>query len=95
MSDYWKDNNIEKPQQVVVCAACKWEDIIICGARHWDKVMRAQFQYISMIEDTKPPRWEQGFIDQFGDFLSREVAAEIAFISKQANTSVLFSEDLY
>lgn len=95
MGDYWKDNNLEKPQQVIVCAACKWNDVIICGARHWDSVMRKQFSYISMIEETTAPNWIQGFIDQFGEFLTREEAASVAFVSKQANTNCLYSEDLY
>lgn len=74
MSDYWKDNGIEKPQQIVVCAACKLDGVVLCGARHWDKVMRAQAR--AMGEKT-PFTGEEGFIDQFGDFLTREGAMEI------------------
>ena len=44
MSDYWEDNNIEKPQSVIVCAACRMRsmpDKVICGARHFDSTMQA------------------------------------------------------
>lgn len=105
MSDYWKDNGIEKPQQVVVCAACRRDEIIIAGARHFDKVMISQ---IKAIEGELRPGagalWEQGFIDQFGDFLTREEAMKIAIKAGQkvdiergcgGNKDILFSEGLY
>lgn len=100
MGDYWKDNNIEKPQQVVVCAACRNGDIIIAGARHFDKVMRSQIVAMGV-------SWagcEEGFIDQFGDFLTREEAMIIAIAAGQkvdvkrgcgGDKEVLYSEGLY
>lgn len=102
MNDYWKESGIEKPQQVVVCAACKHGDKVICGARHWDGVMRAQFA-ASHGKDAKPIGWDEGFIDQFGDYLTREEAVEIADKAGQLNQRrekgwpehMLFSEDLY
>lgn len=104
MSDYWKDNNIEKPQQVVVCAACTYEGLILCGARHWDSVMRAQYKALQPRLETCTGLWEQGFIDQFGDFLTREEAMRIAIAAKQkvdikrgcgGDPNTLYSEGLY
>lgn len=100
--DYWEENGIEKPQQVVVCAACTHFGVVICGARHWDSVMRNQFRLI--YGDTAiPVGWDEGFIDQFGEYLTREQAAIIAEKAGQLNTRrekgwpehMLFSEDLY
>jgi hypothetical protein len=55
----------------VVCAACRDpEGRIVTGARHFDAVMMEQIK-----RSTKPEAWragEQGFIDQFGAFLTRE-----------------------
>lgn len=100
MSDYWKDNGIEKPQQIVVCAACKLDGVVVCGARHWDKVMRAQAGAIGV---KIPFKGEEGFIDQFGDFLSRKEAMEIVKKNGQRfdierngeRDDELFSEGLY
>ena len=39
MSNYWSDNDINKPQQIVVCASNKYGNLIIPSARHHDKVM--------------------------------------------------------
>jgi len=98
MSDYWKDNNITKPQQIIVCAACKKDDTIIAGARHFDKVMRSQMKQM----DIKWTTAEQGFIDQFGEFLTREEAMKVVKengqpfdIERNGGDDVLFSEGLY
>ena len=98
--DYWEKNNIKKPQQIVVCAANKLPSgVILCGARHWDKIMRAQCDAIG----EKGGREKQGFIDQFGEFLTREEAMEIVKENGQpfnmerngSGDVVLFSEGLY
>ncbi len=96
--DYWIANGIEKPPQIVVCAANRIGDVVLCGARHWDKVMRAQLFAMGM----KGGGEEQGFIDQFGDFLTRKEAMEIVKkngqpFDKERNGGdvYLFSEGLY
>ncbi len=105
MGDYWEENNIEKPQQVVVCAACIRGDIIIAGARHFDKVMVSQIKAIDggLIAGAGSA-WDEGFIDQFGDFLTREEAMQIAIAAGQkvdvehgcgGLKQTLFSEGLY
>lgn len=100
MGDYWKDNNIVKPKQVVVCAANRYDDMVICGARHYDKAMRS---VLTKFPDLNKIDCEQGFIDQFGDFLTREEAMIVARESGQkinlkgcgGSSTILFSEGLY
>lgn len=86
----------------VVCAAIRHKHTknIICGARHFDSIMR---NLIAI--DGGHYHWqnetEQGFIDQFGNFLSRQEAREIAEKVGQIKKRVggdrekLFSENLY
>ena len=104
MSDYWKDNNIVKPQQIVVCAACKQDDIIICGARHWDKIMNNIYRAMKAADpDIHSSKFDQGFINQFGEFLTREEAMQVVkdngqpFNKKRNGGSdiELYSEGLY
>lgn len=102
MGDYWGENGIKKPQQVVVCAACRRGSIIIAGARHFDKVMRSQINAINL--KTHAVEWEEGFIDQFGGFLTRQEAMKIAIEAGQnvdiergcgGDKEILYSEGLY
>lgn len=78
----------------VVCAAMKdGNGTIICGPRHWDKIMHQNASGKS--------GWEQGFVDQHGEFLTREDAWKIAEAAGQIIRRVggdggrLFSENLY
>lgn len=102
---YAKDNF--RPQ-VVVCAANRDEStgLLICGPRHWDRVMRAQADAIFPKEEfdrkTKKLRFEdQGFIDQYGNFLTREQAKIIALrmgqviLNRDKGDKELYSEELY
>ncbi|NOR27521.1 MAG: hypothetical protein GQ540_03215 [Lutibacter sp.] len=102
MGDYWKDNNIEKPQQVVVCAACRSGEVIFSGARHFDKVMNSQIRAVKEYRNLHG--FTEGFIDQFGDFLTRKEAMKIAIAAGQkvdiecgcgGHKDILFSEGLY
>jgi hypothetical protein len=89
-------------QRTVVCAANKFANgLIVCGARHFDPIMRAQ---LDAIEGGRPSLadHEQGFIDQWGNFMSRTEASVVACSSgqKMRNPDVkpgdtLYSEDLY
>ena len=92
---------IMKPR-VVVCAAIKNKfGKIVCGARHWDNIMRGQI----LIAGKRPLEWiagvEQGFIDQYGVFMSREeayiLAKEMGQIKygREYSKGTLYSEDLY
>lgn len=100
MTDYWTENGIVKPQSVVVCAANRHSSgLIICGARHWDMLMHAQAEASGLMG------WhdcEQGFINQFGEFLTREEALAVVKESGQpfeqdrnVSKTKLFSEGLY
>lgn len=95
--DYWEENGIEKPKQVVVCAAILIDTLIICGARHCDKVMRHQAEAAGL----SMKFGEQGFIDQFGTFLSRKEAMDIVNENKQhlhgehKGGDILYGECLY
>lgn len=93
LASEWKPDYSVTPRRIV-CAANRHRVTghIICGARHWDKVMRSQTQEYK--------GWEQGFIDQFGDFLNRQDAWRIAEDQGQIRRTVstpgtLYSENLY
>lgn len=104
MKKYWDEIGIEHVPQHVVCAANREIDtgLILCGARHWDNVMRVQYKAIYPSNRAKGSDWDQGFIDQFGTFLTRKEALDIA---KQNGQSInmdrngaegeLYSEGLY
>lgn len=87
-------------ERYVVCAANrrKNDGIIICGARHWDKIMNDVAQ--SMGDDNYSD-WDQGFIDQYGFYLTRKEAADIVISNKQQlrdyeiRGGELYSENLY
>jgi hypothetical protein len=97
--DYWQKNGLIKPDPWIVCAANRNKDSgrIICGARHWDQVMRSQ-----LTEPFREPhfRWEQGFLTQFSEWVSREEAWTIAEKNGQikritGTKGTLYSEDLW
>ncbi len=83
----------------VVCAALRKDGRIIIGPRHFDTTMQRE------IKTYKGWGWEkseQGFIDQWGNFMDRKEAFEVAttaeqIIKKTGNpeSKELFSEDLY
>lgn len=92
----WKPDYTITPRRVV-CAANRNRETgrIICGARHWDKIMRSQ-----KLPEEKFTGWDQGFIDQFGDYMSREEAWVVALEQNQIRLEVsapgtLYSENLY
>ena len=81
----------------IVCAAIRNSTgYIICGARHYDTIMRQAIR-------TSTQNWsnsEQGFIDDKGNYLTRQEAWVVAdkagqIIRKVATDGELFSENLY
>lgn len=87
-----------KNKQVVVCAAMRNKDgDIICSPRHFDEIASLQVKS----EWVKWRTAEQGFVDQYGTFLTREEAWVIAEANGQIIRRVggdgekLFSENLY
>lgn len=90
-------------QNRIVCAANQYTDgTLIVGARHFDSVMRATLEKINPdLSYWKKLGHEQGFIDKFGKFHSREEAHKIAEAAGQivrrcgGDEEELFSENLY
>lgn len=97
--------NERKPR--IVCAACRAPDGFIAAApRHFDATMHKQIEAWVIATRTgvvDASAWEQGFIDQFGRFYTREAALRIVkangqpFDAERNGGSVgpLFSEGLY
>lgn len=90
-------------EQRIVCAAnrLKFTNAVVVGVRHYDAFMRRQ---IAQSEYNWCDPVEQGFIDQFGVFLTRTEAWVIAEKNGQilrrvggdtANDGTLYSENLY
>lgn len=87
----------------VVCAACYEPEsgIIFCGPRHFDEVMRAQVEAAGMMD--RSGNMIQGFVDQHGIFMERELALVVVLMSGQpfdpvrngGNGLDLYSEGLY
>ena len=94
----------DRLQRRVVCSAIRKGDTLICGPRHFDQIMREQIdqmhyhnRLMAYAHDA-----EQGFIDQWGKFMNREEAFEVATAAGQIrqktgnpDSKELFSEDLY
>lgn len=83
----------------IVCAACRWPDgHVILGIRHFSPDMRLSAHKQGY--DTIDCR-EQGFVDQWGNYLTRQEAYVIAERQNQykpwdpATPGTLYSEDLY
>lgn len=88
----------EEVKLKIVCAANRHrgDGRIVCSARHWDEVMRSQ------VSNLIPSEWEQGFMDQFCNWHTREEAYLVVQSSGQffdpvsnSHDTKLFSEGLY
>lgn len=101
---------LSKPR--IVCAAnrCEVTGRLLIGARHWDSHMRNQYEIITNVangwaeNDYHIGMEDQGFIDQHGNFYTREEAWKIAEENNQIirrvggdtrNGGTLYSENLY
>lgn len=74
----------QKALQRIVCAANRYKlnGWLVVGPRHFDNVMREQIRR-STNADFYNAAWEQGFIDQWGNFLTRGEAWRIAVCQNQ------------
>ena len=109
----WPDA-VEQPQEVsgsrhdrmvtrrVVCAAILVNDHLVCGPRHFDATMRVHLDLID--EPYSSANVAQGFIDQFGVFMDRKEAMQVAKDAGQpidiergcgGDETTLYSEGLY
>lgn len=107
-----EDNDLNEPMYRVVCAAVRTKQgLIICGARHNDNIMKGVVERIVSLQlsagilpdkeyDLFRPT-EDGFLNNKGEFLTREEAWSIAEKAGQIRPhpsqkpGVLHSEDLY
>lgn len=94
---YWDSIGCKHKQRKVVCAAVRHKEIkevVICSARHFDALMRS---IINLTEWTHHDFREQGFVDQWGIYMSREEARAVAieYGVEPDLKNTLFSEDLY
>lgn len=92
--------NVEAPKRIV-CAAMKMKDgTTIVGVRHFSPDMRATMKRIYG-DDYKYLVAEQGFIDTWANFLTREEAWVAALANGQilrplpGREGTLYSENLY
>ena len=96
----------------IVCAANRYGDLIIPSARHHDKRMNniisalggrsklLEGVYHKSLEEHRKEQW---FIDQFGDYWTREQAMDIVKMNEQpiineeriGSDTLLYSEHLY
>lgn len=101
------DTDLSEPLYRVVSAANrhKASGLIICGARHYDDVMRGVIMFICGTTDAAKDQgfysMEQGFINNKGEFMTRQeawiIAEKAGQIRQQTgpDRGILYSEDLY
>ena len=91
-----QDTVMRKQTFKVVAAAVMYEGFIAVGVRHFDELIGKQLMAkFSSFEGTKAI---QGFVNAYGDFLTRSEAYVAARYNNQCSHKVdgeLFSEDLY
>ncbi len=106
IADWWDGRKL---QRRIVSAANRFRlktggFIVVPGARHYSPDMAAVIDLLEEQLDTRHVYGEdQGFIDQWGEYHTREEALVIATHAGQINTirqkgapyDTLFSEDLY
>lgn len=86
-------------QRVVSMAACIVDGNLIVGNRHFCPIMRLTIDTLGLTEDqcnNHDVRTEQGFVDQYGVYMSRreawDVAKEAGQIKETFQEGVLYSE---
>lgn len=89
-------------KQFIVCAAIRFNDgTVITGARHWDGWMCSIADKIGGYDQSNQE--SDGFIDNLGNYLTREEAIKVVLDNNQLNVDfkemekrgTLFSEELY
>mgnify|MGYP001560791551 CR=1 FL=1 len=90
----------EPVKRKIVTAANRHREsgVMLVGARHWSPAMRQQCKAMNITSKD----FEQGFIDQYDQFITREDAMRIALKNGQplircpgADGNELFSENLH
>ena len=105
-ADWWVGRLL---QRVIVCAANRFKlkdggELVIPGTRHYSKDMALVLdQMRDKVVSEQVYGDDQGFLDQWGNYLTRKEALIVATHAGQINTrrqkggpaDTLFSEDLY
>ena len=105
-ADWWDGRLL---QRVIVCAANRFKlkdggELVIPGTRHYSKDMALVLdQMRDKVVSEQVYGDDQGFLDQWGNYLTRKEALIVATHAGQINTrrvksgpaDTLFSEDLY
>ena len=86
------------PKQVVCAAIRNAGGLIVCGPRHHHCIRIASD--LGIYESGRSDGWEQGFVNQSNEFMTRVEARALAEMRGQIQRSIgsgtsLFSEDLY
>lgn len=100
------DSSVRIPGRRVIAAANRYGDLICVGTRHGGPAMWSQLEAVKedrLLEADKLGRAEEGFIDQYDVFMTREEAYEVALASGQINVirlkhstpGRLYSEDIH
>lgn len=85
--------------RLIVCSACYFPGgTVLLGVRHWDEHMHKHRKDVGLRAGTE----EQGFLDNWGKFLTRdeawkvaEAAGQIRRVTSSAGPGELYSEDLW
>lgn len=95
----------DRTDLVIVAAANRLScGTLLVGARHWDILMHQQFKAMDLTKQILHSEVIQGFIDNKGNFHTREEAFKIAKAAGQLegriktdhpNSTTLYSEDIY
>ena len=97
-------SNSPVPQRIVCAANRHPSGELILGIRHWDNIMRKSLTLQPRLGAQSPHLYDQGFVDQQGNFLTRTEAWQVAQAASQiirrvggdtANCGTLYSENLY
>lgn len=88
--------NGELIERQVVCAANRYGDLIVLGVRHHCPIMNKTLDLLGIEE----PSVEQGFVDQWGNYMDRVEALEVIkangrWIRDEEYLDELYSENLY
>lgn len=92
----------------IVCAAVQFDCnpvVTLVGLRHWDKLMATQFNAFKILYGPLLNRGTgvQGFLDNKGEFLTRDQAMEVVELNSQlfsfdrngSQDRELYSEGIY
>lgn len=77
----------------IVAAANRYKDIVVVGPRHYSNAMRLAIDALGGVKILRAyagDEYEQGFVDQYSTFYTREEALELA----KANDQVLYTDNM-